>query len=68
LKVTYLHTVIALGDLIESKKFYVAVAVVGPLKARHLHIKVAVGSLFESKGFYITHAFGGPCESKVLAQ
>ena len=45
MKVRYLHITITVGDLFESKEFYITVAVGGPVKARYLHNTIAGGPL-----------------------
>ena len=66
LKARYLHIVIAVGSLLESKEFYITVAVWGPFESKTKHITIAVGSLLERTEVYITNAVGGVFECIVL--
>jgi len=41
LKARYLHITTGVGDLFESKEYYITVVAGAPLKARYLHITVS---------------------------
>jgi len=66
LKARYLHIIIAVVSLFESKEFYITIAIGAPLKTSYLHITIAVGSPVKIRCLHIIVAVGAPLKASYL--
>jgi len=67
LKARYLHIAIAVGSLIESKEFYIAVAVGGPFEGIvFTHCICCLGPLWKQRTCILYLLLGAPMKARYL--